>query len=201
MTTAPPPPPGYVSGRALFELDKKLRQRHGLQPRLNYHSFSTQLYIRKIKNLPTGRAFRWWNVEHFYNVFTDLYEKHGNLCSRFTRTSRIKSHLIATPAILSDPNWLPLKQACAAAGVNPRRIGIWITSMTILPYYNLADNRLLYPVDQLREKAQWRPYNYIHRRLGAARAEKIRHTAQKKLIMIDRHIHYWLYRVPELAHL
>ena len=91
------PPPGYISGKELFELDKKLRQRHGLHPRLNYHSFSTQLCIRKIKNLPTGRAFRWWNVEHFHDVFTAIYEKHGNLCSRFTRSSRIKSHLIATP--------------------------------------------------------------------------------------------------------
>lgn len=200
MTTAPPPP-GYVSGRALFELDKKLRQRHGLQPRLNYHSFHNLLWRLKIKNSPTGSRFKWWNEEHFYDVFTDMYEKHGNLCSRFTRSSRIKSHLIATPAILANPNWLPRKQACAAAGVNPRRIGIWITCMTILPYYDLADNRLLYPVDQLREKAQWRPLNFIRKHLGKSQAEKIQTTAPKKLIMVDRCLHYWIYRVPELAHL
>lgn len=195
------PPPGYATSKELYELDKKLRKRHGLLPRANYHSFSTQLYVRRIKYIPDPNVFRWWNVEHFYDVFTEMYEKHGNACSRFSAASRSKSHLIATPAILADPNYLPLKQATHAAGVNPRRIGIWITYMTILPYYDPVKKRLLYPVDKLREKAMWRPLNFIRKRLGAERANEIRTTAEKKLIMIDRYFHYWLYRVPELAHL
>ena len=195
------PPPGYVTSHELYELDKKLRKRYCLFPRADYHAFCSQLYVRRIKYIPAPKVFRWWNVEHFYAVFIKMYEKHGNACSRLSTASRSKSHLIATPAILADPNYLPLKQATHAAGVNPRRIGIWVTYMTILPYYDPVKKRLLYPVDKLREKSMWRPLNFIRKHLGEERANKISTTAEKKLIMLDGYFHHWLYHVPELSHL
>ena len=195
------PPPGYATGKELYELDKKLRNRYSLFPRADYHAFCCQLYVCRIKYIPAPKVFRWWNVEHFYEVFIKKYEKHGNVCSRLSTASRSKSHLIATPAVINDPNYLPLQAAAQAAGVNPRRIGSWVQSMTILPYFDPASKKLLYPVDQMREKAAYRPLNFICKHLGLKRADEIRTTAEKKLIMLDGYFHHWLYKVPELAHL
>lgn len=195
------PPPGYASGKDLYELDKKLRKRYFLLPRADYHAFQCQLYVRKIKFIPAPKASRWWNVEHFFSEFHQMYEKHGNACSRLSTASRSRSHLIASQEVINDPNYLPLQEAALAAGVNKKRIGIWVKYMTILPYYDTARKRLLYPVDKLREKAPWRPLNFIIKHLGLPRANEICNTAEKKLIMLDGYFHHWLYKVPELAHL
>jgi hypothetical protein len=197
----PSPPSGYATGKELYELDMKLRKRYCVLPRANYHSFRNQLYVRRIQYIPSPIGSRWWNVEHFFSVFTEMYENQGNACSRLSTASRSRSHLIATHEVINDPNYLPLKAAAQAAGVNPQRIGIWVKYMTVLPYYDTARKRLLYPVDKLIEKAQWRPLNFIIKILGQTRADEIRTTAEKKLIMLDGYYHHWLYKVPELANL
>lgn len=197
----PAPPPGYATGKELYELDKKMRKRYFVYPRADYHSFRNQLYVRRIKYILSPKSSRWWNVEHFISVFSKMYETQGNACSRLSTASRSRCHLIATQEVIDDQNYLPLKAAAQASGVNPKRIGIWTKHMTIFPYYDPSRKRLLYPVDKLREKAPWRPLNFITKHLGLKRAAEIRATAEKRLILLDGYFHHWLYKVPELAHL
>lgn len=190
-----------MSFHHLFEEDARLRRRYGIRPRSNRPALHHELRRHKIKRYrqPDGSCL--WSLEHFLDVFVSMYERNATACSRRSRASVSLCYMVATPAILADPNWLPRTKAAAAAGCKASRIVNWVESMKILPYWDAARRRLLFPVDQLRERAQWRTRSFICRHRGTEQGEKICAAAQKKLIILDHRLHYYLYRVPELAHL
>lgn len=191
----------FVSLQQLYEEDSRLRRRYGIRPRSNRQALSHELRRHKIKRYrqPDGSCL--WSLEHFLDVFVSMYERNATACSRRSRASVSRCYMVATPAILADTNWQPRTKAAAAAGCKAGRIVNWVESMKILPYWDAAHRRLLFPVDQIRERAQWRKRSFICRHLGAEQGEKICATAEKKLIILDHRLHYHLYRVPELAHL
>lgn len=189
-----------VSFNSLFEEDARLRRRYGIRPRSNRRALYHELRRHKIAPTTTGSP-PLWSLEHFLDVFVSMYERNATACSRRSRASVSLCYMVATPAILADTNWQPRTKAAAAAGCKASRIVNWVESMKILPYWDAARRRLLFPVDQLRERAQWRNRSFIFRHCGAEQGEKICAAAQKKLIILDHRLHYYLYRVPELAHL
>lgn len=190
-----------VSFQHLYEEDYRLRRRYGIRPRSTRETLRCEINSKKIRRQLTPGGWILWDLEHFLDVFVSMYERNATACSRRSRASVSLCYMVATPAILADPNWQPRSKAAAAAGCKASRIVNWVESMKILPYWDAARRRLLFPVDQLRERAQWRTRRFICRHRGTEQGEKICAAAQKKLIILDHRLHYYLYRVPELAHL
>lgn len=192
------PPPGYVTSKELYELDKKLRKRYCLSPRANQRSFSWQLGHKKIRHFVKNNSLGYWDVEHFFDVFTEMYEHNGHMCR--TRSSVSKSHLIATRTIQNDPEYLPLKQAATTIGCTTARLAAMVANNAVIAYFDTTRKRLLYPVKECRELAQYRRFSFIWKHLGEEKAKELRSIRKA------RHWNYGngicsMYYVPELAHL
>lgn len=190
-----------VSFHHLFEEDARLRRRYGIRPRLNRPSLRCELNRRKIKRHRQQDGSCLWSLEHYLDTFVPKYENNGHACSRRSRTSVALSYMTATPAILADPNWLPRTKAAAAAGCQVGRIVNWVESMKILPYWDTAHRRLLFPVDQLCELATWRPMHFLLKHCTPEQIDHIRHHAPRKNMYPLGIFAGYLYHVPELSHL
>lgn len=192
----------YVSFSQLFEIDAKLRKRFCIRPRSGIRAFHSVCNRKKINRTHTPSGFVLWDADHFYNIFSEMYESHeGHKCSHITKASRERAHLIATPTIKADPNYLPRKQAAETAGVNPKRISGWVTHFKLFPYYDCETKQLLYPVDKIKVLAPWRAMKWLRKKLSQERCKEIQENAEKKLIILDVVESYYIYYVPELSHL
>lgn len=80
-----------------------------------------------------------------------------------------------TPAILSNPDYQPL-EFLRACGIKPYRIIAMVREMTVIPYWDTANNRLLYPVQQVINRANHHLLKTIRTRLGSKYAEHIAAT-------------------------
>lgn len=190
-----------VSFQHLYEEDYRLRRRYGIPPRLKRESLRCEINRKKIRRQITPGGCILWDLEHFFDTFCATYQDHGHTCARRCRASVARCYMEATPAILADPNWLPRMAAAKAAGIRPDRLITWTESMKILPYWDTAHRRLLFPVDQLCELATWRPMHFLLKHCTPEQITHIRHHAPRKNMYPLGMFAGYLYRVPELAHL
>ena len=190
-----------VSFNSLWEEDYRLRRRYGIPPRSNRNALRNELRRHKINRSrqPDGSCL--WSLEDFLDVFVSMYERNATACSRRCRASVARCYMEATPAILADPNWLPRMAAAKAAGIQPDRLIPWTESMKILPYWDTAHRRLLFPVDQLCELAPWRPMHFILKHCTPEQITHIRRHAKRKTMYPFGIFAGYLYHVPELSHL
>lgn len=190
-----------VSFQHLYEEDYRLRRRYGIPPRSNRNALRHELRRHKINRYrqPDGSCL--WSLEDFLDVFVAMYERNATSCSRRCRASVARCYMEATPAILASPNWLPRMAAAKAAGIRPDRLIPWTESMKILPYWDTAHRRLLFPVDQLCELAPWRPMHFLLKHCTPEQITHIRHHAPRKTMYPFGIFAGYLYCVPELAHL
>ena len=191
----------YVSIRKLYEIDKQLRKRYCIHQRANYTSFKTTVNHKKIRSIRTPGGHYLYDVEHYIDIYSEVYEKNGDRCSLITDSSIEKAHMIATKEILKDPNYKPKTEAAKAAGINKERIGQWVKSLKILPYFDNERKILLYPIDKLRELGEWRPMRYLRKHLSAQECENIRAKRRRQAVYAYNNVMLFLYYVPELSHL
>lgn len=192
---------GYVPLAEIAAQDSQIRQSYNLPPRARRSSLHYTLKRAKIPYLRINASLGVYHKETALARLVDCYSSpmRGNWSCRGA-ASLAQAHLAATPEILRNPDYLPLRRACQIAGVAPTRVSKWVRYLQILPYWDASGKCLLYSVTELKTLAPWRQYNTIVRHLGHAAAEQIKATRQKKA-------HRWeggclnLYHVPELSHL
>lgn len=191
---------GYVTLSELRREDAALRRNFCLPPRAS-NSLHSALRKSKTPYIRIHASLGVYHKEAAIDWLVNYYSSpmHGNYRGRGA-ASVARSHLAATPKILHNPDYLPLRRACQIADVAPTRVSKWVRYLQILPYWDAAGKCLLYSVTELKNLAPWRQYNTIARHLGHAAAEQIKATRQKKT-------HRWedgalvLYHVPELSNI
>lgn len=174
---------GYVTLAEIADQDAQLRIAYNLPPRASRAALCDRLCKAKIRRIAVHRGLSVYHEQDAVSYLTNLYSHpmKGNwACKGYG--SRARSHLHATPAIIADSDFLPLRRASQIANVNPARVGKWVQHMQILPYWDATAKCLLYSVTELKRLAPWRQYNTIVRHLGSTAAEKIKATRQKKII-------------------
>lgn len=190
-----------VSIHRLYDEDRRLRRRYNIPPRSSLNAFRCELRRHPIPTWRTPGGRLLWHLGAYLDLFVPTYENRGHTCARRSRSSVCRSYMEATPAILADPNWQPRGAAAKAARVQYHRLNNMTQSMKILPYWDSANRRLLFPVDQIRELAPWRPWHYLCRHCTPEQRLAIRRTRQKKPMFPFGVLAGFLYHVPELAHL
>lgn len=191
----------WVEMRTLFAEVNAIRKNLGIYPYKHSHALAHQLMRWNIQPQHKEKARKWfYPLETVLDASYKQCTKRTNLCRACTAISVKLSHLEATPDILADPNYLPLCQAAKAAGIKKSRIGQWVHSMRIIPYYDSKKNRLLYPVDKLRKHGEYRTMQFLYRHFSIEKVKEIKATRKSIKWSIGCGT-VSMYHVPELSHL
>lgn len=171
---------GYVTSKELYEADKKLRRMYSITPRANFASFQGFLWLNrhKIRREKINPKLNMYHEDDALDAMTDQYasELNGTHSRAHTNHSMQNSHLEATPAILANPNYQPREFLTTFCHISPNRIHKLVEYKVIIPYWDTARKRLLYPVDKTIDRACHHPLKTIRKHLGAAYAEHIKAT-------------------------
>lgn len=190
-----------VTFSTLWQEDCALRRRYEIRPRLHRNALRCELRRRKIRHQPQPDGTCLWDLTQFLDTFVQLYERSAAICSRRSRSSIARCYMAATPQELASQNWLPRAAAAKAAGIRPDRLSPWVVSMKILPRWDAAHHRLLYPVDTARALSPWRPMHFIIKHCTPEQIDHIRRHRRKKPMFRYGQPIGALYHVPELSHL
>ena len=191
---------GYVTLSELAAQDAQLRRAFKLQPRVHSSSLCVNLHKAKISRIAIHAGLGVYHEKDALDYLTHLYSNPRRRSRYVSHSSPANANLTATPEILRNPDYLPLRRACQIANVSLHRVIKWVRYMQILPCWDADGKCLLYSVTELKNLAPWRQYNTIARHLGHDAAERIKATRQKKS-------HRWesgilnLYHVPEISNL
>jgi hypothetical protein len=194
---------GYVDIKELFDHDARLRRRNMLPARASLNSMRgwIRTHQNKIRVETINAKKNLYHLESVLDALTDTYTEnpHVEKCRANTNASIRASHLEATPAILNNQDYQPM-DFIRACGINPQRVIRMVREKTILPFWDSANNRLLYPVQEIITRANHHLLKTIRTRLGSKYADHIKAT---------RPFIEWMsplgkrkaYYAPELAHL
>lgn len=170
---------GYVTIRELFDHDARLRRQNILPPRYSRNSLYGWIreYKNKIRIEKINGKKNLYHLEDALDALTDSYTEnpHVEKCRANTYDSIRASHLEATPAILSNPDYQPM-DFIRDCGIKPQRVIGMVREKTILPYWDTANNRLLYPVPEIIKRANHHLIKTIRKRLGVKYADHIAAT-------------------------
>ncbi len=193
---------GYVTTDVLYQADGGLRKKNNIPPRANISSLRTALWHKreKIRYERINATLTMWHYEEALGALAYMYYRNG-VHSQIHSSHYIEnSHLTATPAILENPNYQPRPQILQCTGVTANRLLKMVQYRVIIPYYDPATKKLLYPVDQVRERGCYRPINSVRKHLGERAAEYIK--ANRPVLQWN----WWagkvkMYYCPEIIHL
>lgn len=193
---------GYVNLTELFEHDRKLRRRHTLPPRENHASLLVFLYNHRteIRTHKLHASKKLYHLDDALDALTDLYTtpRRAEHARANTNHSCAASHLEATPAILANQDYQPI-EFFKACGIPTSRISNLTSKLIIIPYWDPATKRLLYPVDQIITRLQHHTLKAIRTRCGAKYAQHI--AATRPYITWGSPVGTCkAYYTPELAH-
>ena len=193
---------GYVTTDVLYQADARLRKKNIIPPRANIQSLRSTLHQKreKIRYERIHTNLTMWHYEEAMAALADMYYHNGVHSQRHSSHYIENSHLTATPAILENPNYQPRPQILQCTGVIANRLLKMVQYKVIIPYYDPATKKLLYPVDQVRERGCYRKLNSIRKHLGERAAAYIK---------ANRPVLQWnwgagtvkLYYCPEIIHL
>lgn len=171
---------GYVTSQELYEADKKLRRMHCITPRANLASFQGFLWINrhKIRREKITPQLNMYHEADALDAMTDQYasDLNGTHSRAHTNHSIQNSHLEATAAVLENPNYQPREFLVKFCHITPNRLNKLVAYKVIIPYWDTANKRLLYPVAQTIDRCSHHPIKTIRKYLGAAYADHIKAT-------------------------
>lgn len=170
---------GYVTSAELFEHDARLRRKNILPPRHNLASLRCWIHNHqnKIRTEKINGKKNMYHLEDALEELTNTYTEndHAEKCRAATYASLKKSHLEATPAIISNPDYQPL-DFLRSCGIKQSLITRMVREMVIIPFWDSSKNRLLYPVQQVIARANHHLLKTIRTRLGSKYAQHIAAT-------------------------
>ena len=189
----------HVQLKDIFARINALRIQEGHRPYASKKYVAKMLKKHGCKVMFKHFSCDLYNIKSALGIARKMMEKASPLQ---VRASWKNCYEVAPDNIDLSPDWATVGETAKRIGCKTNRLNIAIKYRSLYAYYSARRKKRIVNVEQAREWACWRSFQFLNKKLGVEKAREIQNDpATKSKVIVWADYPHNMYYCPEIIHL